>query len=385
MSIFRVDEIQYLITHHDQPCVSLYMPTHRSGRDIEQDPIRFKNLLKQAEAGLTEAGYRTSEARQILEGPRQFLDDGSFWHHQSDGLAMFVCPDGLRHYRLSATLPELCVVGDRFHIKPLVPLITNDGRFYVLAISKERVRVLEGTRDSIVELEPAGLPDGLVDALQIDLPERQMKFYAGGSTRGGRRDAVYSGAGESEPDPKDALRRYFRQVDHGLRDLLTDQQAPLVLAGVEYMFPLYRDVSGYNQLMEEGIPGNPEKVTSNELHVRAWAIVQPYFEREQREAAARYGSLAAMESPLVSDTFAAVVPAAHHGRIHVLFVPIGVRQYGRYDATDDSVTLVDQPEREDQELYDLAVMSVLANRGRVFAVAPGKMPGAGPMAAVLRY
>ena len=385
MSLFPVDEIQYLITHHDQPCVSLYMPTHRSGRDIEQDPIRFKNLLKQAEAGLTEAGYRAPEARQMLEKPRQFLDDGSFWRHQTGGLAMFVCPGGFRHYRLSGTLPELCVVGKRFHIKPLVPLITNDGRFYVLAISKERVRVLEGTRDSIVDLDPAGLPEGLADALQLDLPERQMQFYSGGSPKSGKRDSVYFGSGQSEPDPKDALRRYFRAVDRGLRDLLTDQQAPLVLAGVEYMFPLYHDVSGYTQLMEEGIPGNPEKVTSNELHVRAWAIVQPYFEREQREAAARYGSLAAMESSLVSETFADVVPAAHHGRIHVLFVPIGAQQFGRYDATDDSVTLVEQPAREDQELYDFAVMSVLANGGRVFAVAPGKMPGSGPMAAVLRY
>ena len=158
MSLFPVDEIQYLITHHDQPCVSLYMPTHRAGRDIEQDPIRFKNLLKQAEAGLIEAGYRAPEARQMLEKPRQFLDDGSFWRHQTGGLAMFVCPGGFRHYRLSGTLPELCVVGKRFHIKPLVPLMTNDGRFYVLAISKERVRVLEGTRDSIVDLDPAGLP-----------------------------------------------------------------------------------------------------------------------------------------------------------------------------------------------------------------------------------
>jgi hypothetical protein len=41
------------------------------------------------------------------------------------------------------------VVTDRFHIKPLLPLLSGDGRFYVLALSQSEVRLLQGTRYSV--------------------------------------------------------------------------------------------------------------------------------------------------------------------------------------------------------------------------------------------
>jgi len=41
------------------------------------------------------------------------------------------------------------VVSDRFHLKPLLPLLTGDGRFYILALSQNQVRLLQGTRYSV--------------------------------------------------------------------------------------------------------------------------------------------------------------------------------------------------------------------------------------------
>jgi hypothetical protein len=34
---------------HRGPCVSVFMTMHRSGSETQQDPIRFKNLLREAE------------------------------------------------------------------------------------------------------------------------------------------------------------------------------------------------------------------------------------------------------------------------------------------------------------------------------------------------
>jgi hypothetical protein len=55
---------------HSGWCVSLFMPTHRAGREMEQDPIRFKNLRREAEESLTAKGLRSSEVQELLKESR---------------------------------------------------------------------------------------------------------------------------------------------------------------------------------------------------------------------------------------------------------------------------------------------------------------------------
>ena len=58
------------------------------------------------------------------------------------------------------------MVDDRFHVSPLLPLIAGDGHFFVLALSQNQIRLLEGTRDRVEEVELPGVPLGVRDALQ---------------------------------------------------------------------------------------------------------------------------------------------------------------------------------------------------------------------------
>jgi hypothetical protein len=58
---------------------------------------------------------------------------------------MFSAPDVFRHYRLPFPFQEFVVVTERFHVKPLLPLLSGDGQFYLLALSQNGVRVLQGT------------------------------------------------------------------------------------------------------------------------------------------------------------------------------------------------------------------------------------------------
>ena len=66
------------------------------------------------------------------------MDDGLFWQHQSDGLALYSRPGWWRSFRVPLDLPELAVVGDRFHVSPLLRLLTGDGHFLVLASATTR-------------------------------------------------------------------------------------------------------------------------------------------------------------------------------------------------------------------------------------------------------
>lgn len=385
MNLVRMDDIKNLISPHEAPCVSIYMPTHRSGKDTEQDPIRFKNLLRRAEDELVSTGLRQPDAAAFLDRVRPLLEDSSFWRHQSDGLAVFICRDDHRHYRVPFEFPEMAVVNERFYIKPLVPLITNDGRFYVLAFSKGQVRVLQGTRDSIAELDLEGLPEGIADALRFDLPQKQLQFHTEAPSRGGRRDVMYFGSGDADPDMKNAIKQYFQQVDKGLQPLLREERAPLVLAGVDYLHPIYKEANSYKHLVEEGISGNPDHLSAQELHDKAWRIVQPQFQAEQDRVAARFEELMGQESKHASDSFLDVVPAAYHGRVEALFVPLRVQQWGTFNPDTSEVVLHDEQQPGDQDLLDYAAMQTLATGGIVYGTAPENVPGESGLAAVFRY
>ncbi|MBE0698970.1 MAG: hypothetical protein IH586_18790, partial [Anaerolineaceae bacterium] len=54
MDILTKAELEQLMRKEQQWCVSFYMPTHRTGVEIQQDPIRLKNLLGEAEKRLSD-------------------------------------------------------------------------------------------------------------------------------------------------------------------------------------------------------------------------------------------------------------------------------------------------------------------------------------------
>ena len=100
-----------------------------------------------------------------------------------------------------------------------------------------------------------------------------------------------------------------------------NSRAPLVLAGVEYVRAIYRDVNTYPHLLEAGISGSPDRTSTEELHTRAWALMEPHFARERDNAAAAYRE--ALGTGRASASFGDVLTAAEAGRIEVLFVPTG--------------------------------------------------------------
>ncbi|MHB1414583.1 MAG: baeRF7 domain-containing protein [Chloroflexota bacterium] len=382
--VLSIDDVKTLVEHQSGLCASVFMPTHRKVAENREDPIRFKNLLRQAEEQLVEHGLRSTEARELLEPAYQLpLQSEQFWLHQGEGLAMFFTPEGFRHYRVPLSLPELVVVGDRCHIKPLLPLLTNDGSFYVLALSQNAVRLLRGTRYGVAEVPLEDVPAGLADALKYDDFEKQLQFHTGTQARGGERAAMYHGHGAGEEDFKNQILRYFRQVDEGLRELLRDERVPLILAGVDYLLPIYKEANKYPNLVEQGITGNPDELSPEELRDQAWQVVQPLFAAAQNEAATKFAQLSG--SAQASRHLREIVPAAYHGRVESLFVPTEQHVWGTFNPDASSVHIHEENEPGDEDLLDLAALYTLLNGGAVYAVPPEEIPRKVLVAAVFRY
>ena len=174
MSLPTREDLKALSQQQDESLVSIYLPTRPAGPETRENPIRFKNLLAAAESKLSERGFRASEARAMLEPAQQLVDDYDFWQHQSTGLALFISSSFSRSYRLPLDFEELVLVGPHFHLKPLVPLLSGDGRFYLLALSQNEIRLFQGTRHTFEEVMlTEQVPGSLAEALWYEDPEKQ--------------------------------------------------------------------------------------------------------------------------------------------------------------------------------------------------------------------
>jgi hypothetical protein len=274
------------------------------------------------------------------------------------------------------------VVTDRFHIKPLIPLL-GIGEFFILALSQNEVRFFQASRFGINEVDLEDAPESLAQALRHDDPEKQLQFHTGTPNQKGTRAAIYHGHGAGVDDAKTNILRFFRHVNDGVREILKDEQAPLVFAAVEYLFPIYQKANSYQFLTDESVAGNPETLSPEQLREMAWAIVEPSFDQTRRDALDRYHQLTA--SGQASRDLAIIAPAAHQGRVEILFVASGVQRWGKFDAAAQAVQTHEEAEPGDEDLYDFAAIQTLFQGGKVFVVDSREMPGDAAIAAVFRF
>lgn len=384
MPLLTPDELRSLVETARTQCVSLFMPMEQMGAETRQNPIRFKNLLKQAEEQLVAQGLRGSEALDLLK-PVQELDHHDFWQHQFSGLAIFCAPNFLRYFRLPIHLEAFVAVGDRFHLKPLMPMLSNNQTFYILALSQNQVSLFQGSRYSLNEVNLETLPASLAQALRFNDPEKNLQFRTGITRGGGGGQQVAAFHGQDADDELSNVRivEYFRQIDAGLHELLRAEQTPLVLAGVDYLLPLYREVNSYSHLVEGGITGNPENVKPEQLHAQAWEILRPQFMQLQQDAADRYQEL--LGTGQASSDLEAVVPAAYNGRVESLFVAVDQHQWGQFQPSANTIEQHPDPQPGDEDLLDFAAVHAFLNRGAIYAVEPETIPDQAPLAAIFRY
>jgi hypothetical protein len=196
---------------------------------------------------------------------------------------------------------------------------------------------------------------------------------------------MFHGHGVGIDDKKDEILRYFRDVDRGLAAILPDHEVPLVLAGVDYLLPIFREATSYGWVMAEAVSGNPDALQPEELHAKALPIIKSELERGRREAFRRYRELAGKGYTAAGAR--AVVPAAAYGRVETLFVALDEKCPGAFDKENNRV-IVPQGDAAPAagDLLEVAAAETIKHGGRVYAVQMDQMPEAhASAAAVLRY
>ena len=381
MTVLRRDEVADLIVtgNGDEVCLSLFMPMERGPDKAQENRIRLKNLSKTIENRLTDQDIPKEQGEQFLDSVETLLGNGRL-PSNSDGMALFAKEDDTQVHFLPHSFAERVMIDNQFYIKPLLPLLTEDRDFYLLALSQNDVRLYQANQAKIDDITPSDLPRSIDEAMEYEDPEKRQQYHTSTDSPQAASQPASFHTHHPDEEKKSRIRRFFQQVDKSISDHIATNDLPLVLIGVDYLLPIYREVNSYNHLLERDIEGNPERLAEHELQVQAWEIVRHYFAQARQDALEKFNTM--QGSDKVSTDLDEIVAAAHYGRIDTLFTAEDKERWGTFN---EKTGQVQKAEAGQHELTNLASRHTLLNNGTAYMLPATDMPEEAPLAAIFRY
>ncbi len=372
LDLLTVESLVELRVDQRAPCLSLYQPTHRSHPENQQDPIRFRDLVKELETSLLQK-YPAAETRVMLEPFEALGHDHEFWNHTLDGLVVLGGHGLFRVFRLPRRVAELAVVSDSFHTKPLRRMLQSVDRYQVLGLSLSKIRLFEGDRNALNEIDFApGVPHTITEALGDELSEPHQTVASYGGVGGGSA-AMHHGQGGKKDEADIDADRFFRAIDRAvLAHHSRPSGLPLILAALPEHHHRFHQVSHNPFLEAEAITINPDVLTIDELGQSAWQVVEPKYQARIASLASEFEQ--ARSKHLGSDDLTQAAVAAANGRVGTLMVEADRQLAGRLDSTTGRIEAADLGDPQIDDLLDDLGELVEKMGGRVVVVPADQMP-----------
>jgi len=374
MASLADDYPRLLSGQHEPPCLSLYQPTHRVHPDNQQDPIRFRNLVKALADSLLRK-YPARDGAALLAPFEALAADHDFWNHTLDGLAVLAAPGFFRAWRLQRPVAELTVVADSFHTKPLMRILQSADRYHILGLNRHEARLFEGNRDAIAEVDLA-----IDSAAPAPVRERATRVYGSGALGATTRHGT---------DLKQAMRdreteHFFRTIDADVLEHYSRPTGlPLLLAALPEHHRLFRGISRNPMLAADALDVHPDDLSLDQLRTRAWALVEPWYLARLAKLVNAFE--AARPKRAGSDDLHEVAKAAAAGQVATLLIEADRIIPGRFDPADGSVVEANLADPEVDDLLDDIGERVIATGGEVVIVPAARMPTITGLAAIYRF
>lgn len=416
-----LEAVRRLLEPPPPPCLSVYLPTHRTVPDNRVDQPSFARLVAALEMSLS-AGHRRDEIERLLRPFRQLADDRRFWEHTRDGLAVLAAGGTATVFLLPRPVRPLAVVTDRFLLLPLLRAAAAVERFNLLALTAREARIYEVTaaagaagrphvRVTVDRLDPVPLPaaagrgaaEGVLAASDVTdevvLEPHRVKLGMGpaGLGTGG---VVHGGFGSKQDETDKDTAIFLRYVDDVIhREVSRASGLPLVLVAGGRLAAAFRDLSDNPRLAAETIATDPHLHSPAVLAEAAAVAVAGDREARIARAVAAFGK--ARDHGLGSGDPADIARAAVAGRVATLFVEADRFEPGAFDETTGAIepaTGLDavaagppDPSRagggalETGDLCGRVAETVLATGGTIVPLVRNAMPTETGLAAVYRY
>lgn len=384
MKMLEFSDLKTIVENENELCISIYMPTVKAGSDTKQNPILYKNQIKQSEQILKKHGRKQQEIDALLQPASELIEDTVFWQKQQHGFTAFINNDSFLYYRIPIEVKKFVTVGPRFYVKPLTSLFSNNGDYYLLSLNLNKMALYRCSRFSIEDITPDDFPRSIKEAYAEYDFEKELSFHTRAPQRTGKRDAQFFARGAvGGEEEKEYIYKYMENVVNSFHSVIDRHDLPLIIAGVEYLVGMFREINSYPYLLDEWIGGSPENLDTGELHKRSWEIVSPAFQKQLND------SLQILNEKLgtgyASDSIEEILRAAYNKRVESLFFDPEYTIWGRFDADTQKAHIEDSDTIHNDELVNFAFSHTIKNKGTVFSVAKDSLPNNSPIAATFRY
>ncbi len=381
MEKINFELLKQMLEKDSNGLVSIYLPTWRYGSETGHSRIHLKNSLKVAEEKLVGLGYGSKEALDVLKPAAQLIDETLFWQQQDRTLALFASSDSFMYFKLPVSTEESVTVSNRYYLRPMLKFFTSDSVFNILTLSQSNAKLYTA---SPYRIERFDVPE-IDDLVENFIPGRGLhqeatspKGAAGGTT------SFMHGYNEMSQTERNELTKHLRSIDREVSRVLKGTANPLLIYSVDYLYPMYKEVSGYPNIVTESVRGNPDGIKDLDIHSKACSVIEPKMESELERELEKFLTLRGADSKLASSEIEEIATLALQGRVEKLYVANGAQQWGYVDSDTGKVILDNEEGNGHLDLLDFAAIKTMETGGKVFILDREKMPVLKPAAAIFR-
>ncbi len=347
------------------PSISIFMPTHRSFPENQQDKIRLKNLVNSAQRRLKEEAGESE-----IPGISKKLNDlaeSIDYNNLLDGLAIFISKDDDYKFNFSFPVEERVIIDKTFATRDLVFGLNRSQPYIALIIDEKNTRFYSGIRETLSEVEHPDLP----------LKNFVHDIKSGEITDTSFNDRIH--------ENEERLKNYLREADLVLNELTAQENIPYIIAGTQKQIALFKEISRSKSVTLGELTGNYGNSSGDELSKLIWPIAKNGF------AEIRANVLDDVEKARGAKKFASgideVWKLAKEGRGLTLLTEINFSMIGT--VTDEGFMpgneAASTADVHTDDAVDEIIENVVSKGGKAVFFDNGKLDEYGKIALILRY
>lgn len=330
--------------------LSFYLSQDTPGFQVSRG-IRFARMLKEVELTLKKKLSHKVANNILFQLNKKNLSEVVRDNKMS--VAFFATEEFSGFLLVPFPVNETVIVAHSLHLKPIIPWIMSDDKFYLVTLSSKVCRLYRGDSFSLAE----------VSSLSLSSSEN-----------------------EASKKTKDKKSKYkiIAKAEESFYQFFKDDKLPIIIGGVEELHEIYRSANRDPDILKERIAGNLDRVDFEELHDECLKITSLIKKRTAEKLLLQYQE----QSPYgkIIDQLCDITIAAAQGRVRSLIVASDRFLWGHLDKSTGELTKHVNKNLtipEDDILDDLAEL-VIARGGDVTLFKYNEMPSDNEAIAFLR-
>ncbi len=383
MEKFKLDDLKDLAGVNEDNLISIYLPTFKKGYEVNQSRIHLKNLLKEAEEKLVNKGMNKRDADNFIEPGLKLLDETLFWQNQDKSLALFISEKDYKYYKLPIDVEPAVVNANVYYLRPLLQLVTSYRDFNILTLSQDEIKLYKCNQYNIEEISVPEIDELVEDYIPIVELNRESNSPKGAASSGV--GPGMHGYNEISDVERNDIIKHLKNIDKEVTRVLRDEKNPLIIYSVDYIYPIYRDLSSYNNILDDFIKGSPLGVNKTDIHAKAVEIFNKEIDENYKKEIERYERVKNSSRDLSLSHIEDLVKEAYKGSMGTLFLSQEAVEWGKFDKDNFTIEIMDKEADGAIELLDYAGMKTLENGGKVHVATWDELPEKSPSAGILRY